>query len=1072
MAKKAQDLSLMIAKVFNECQESNAIHARKMKELMALRASSPGRFVEPYWKTLRPLFLAQKRVLGTERLVKVLAGFAAYRDEKNAQDSDAFLEEFLKMLLSLSSASHKTIRFRSCQIISEIIMRLPDDAEVSNDVWDEVIDCMKQRMQDKVPTVRAFAVRALARFASDSENEDIVDLYRQVLAGEHNAEVRKMLVLSMPPSKLTAMDVIERTLDISDSVRNSAYIVLAKNFPLQSLSIKHRAIILQRGLADRSLSVTKECLKMLKDSWLTNSSHGDPINLLKFLDVETYELVGEAVMEELLKTGMVPFQDGLCIDQFVIPVQVTNNGNGSRGIPLIEAEVALYWRTLCAHLQTEAQAKGSDAAATAGAEAAVYAAVASDNNDLLEKLLPATVADYVDLVKAHLFAGPNYRFTSRQLLLLGVMLDFSDASNRKVASAFIKELLYRPLEHEVDEEDGTKVLIGDGINLGGDRNWARAVSDLARKVHASAGEFEDVVISVVEELACPCRERGADFMQWMHCLAVTGLLLENIKSFKSLRGKPIEASEILHSLLLPAAKHIHMDVRRVAVRCLGLFGLAEGKPSHEMVKQLRISFINGPSSVSIIAGKALFDLAMWHSPEEVDRAVGLGLSTPSPDDNGISPSGNSCDGDDDLGLGVVDLLYSGFDREQWDNCSDAGDHQTVRAVLAEGFAKMLLQSKNYPSISSSMHPLIFGKLIKLYFSEETKELHRLRQCLSVFFEQYPALSDDHKRSISEAFIPTIRAEWPGVNGQSGSPVMVSAQRRRATQMSHFMLQMMQAPLYKFFEEGQENQSNEKDSSSPTDLKLDTLGLESGEEGLAIRIGVEVVSYPIKKTAAGKSYLSALCKAVVLLHFRPSEQEAIKCMRKLLGCMAELVQVDKLLLKELNALASHIKALDEHPDQELSLDRTKFIFGKLGLDDKFDIEELSTSAPTPVAPSTRRTTTRRRVRPAVSSDDEDASPPCPMPVTSVTIATRSQRVSKTAAMSKMAAKNLELEASDEESDLTSEETADRSDYEFAFEGQGNAIDEREKVKKRENGSPVSSRSQAKHVLGAVAQNELE
>lgn len=54
------------------------------------------------------------------------------------------------------------------------------------------------------------------------------------------------------------------------------------------------------------------------------------------------------------------------------------------------------------------QIKGSDAAATAGTEAAVYAAEATDNNDLLERVLPATVSDYIELVKAHLAAGETY----------------------------------------------------------------------------------------------------------------------------------------------------------------------------------------------------------------------------------------------------------------------------------------------------------------------------------------------------------------------------------------------------------------------------------------------------------------------------------------------------------------------------------------------------------------------------------------------------------------------------------------------------------------------------------------
>lgn len=66
-------------------------------------------------------------------------------------------------------------------------MRLPDDAEVSSDFWDKVIDHMKVRVQDKVPLVRMFAVRALSRFANDSENGDILNLFLEMIPMEQNA---------------------------------------------------------------------------------------------------------------------------------------------------------------------------------------------------------------------------------------------------------------------------------------------------------------------------------------------------------------------------------------------------------------------------------------------------------------------------------------------------------------------------------------------------------------------------------------------------------------------------------------------------------------------------------------------------------------------------------------------------------------------------------------------------------------------------------------------------------------------------------------------------------------------
>lgn len=146
--------------------------------------------------------------------------------------------------------------------------------------------------------------------------------------------------------------------------------------------------------------------------------------------------------------------------------------------------------------------------------------------------------------------GPNYRFACRQLLLLGALLDFSDATSRKVAGEFVQELLHKPLNQEIDE-NGNDVVVEDGINLGGEKDWATAVSELARKVYAASGEFDEVVLDVVVELAQPCRERAADWKQWLHCLAVTGLLLENVQSFYWMQGKDFEPADILHSLLLP-----------------------------------------------------------------------------------------------------------------------------------------------------------------------------------------------------------------------------------------------------------------------------------------------------------------------------------------------------------------------------------------------------------------------------------------------------------------------------------------------------------------------------------------
>ena len=95
-----------------------------------------------------------------------------------------------------------------------------------------------------------------------------------------------------------------------------------------------------------------------------------------------------------------------------------------------------------------------------------------------------------------------------------------------------------------------------------------------------------------------------------------------------------------------------------------------------------------------------------------------------------------------------------------------------------------------------------------------------------------------QKYLSKAFIPVMRSMWPGVDGNAGgSAVFVSNMRKRAVQASRFMLQMMQAPLYKMKNET-EDASGSSDCQETGDGAVDP-PLECGDEGLAIRIATEV-----------------------------------------------------------------------------------------------------------------------------------------------------------------------------------------------------------------------------------------
>lgn len=55
----------------------------------------------------------------------------------------------------------------------------------------------------------------------------------------------------------------------------------------------------------------------MKEEWLAKCCNGDPVKFLKYLDVETYESVGESVMKALLEAGLIQVHDGESIQKYI-----------------------------------------------------------------------------------------------------------------------------------------------------------------------------------------------------------------------------------------------------------------------------------------------------------------------------------------------------------------------------------------------------------------------------------------------------------------------------------------------------------------------------------------------------------------------------------------------------------------------------------------------------------------------------------------------------------------------------------------------------------------------------------
>ncbi|KAM6574249.1 hypothetical protein CsatA_022576 [Cannabis sativa] len=232
-------------------------------------------------------------------------------------------------------------------------------------------------------------------------------------------------------------------------------------------------------------------------------------------------------------------------------------------------------------------------------------------------------------------------------------------------------------------------------------------------------------------------------------------------------------------------------------------------------------------------------------------------------------------------------------------------------------------------------------------------------------------------------------------------------RKRAVQASRFMLQMMQAPLY-------------EDSVEPP--------LECGEEGLAIRIAIEVSNFPNKKTFA---YISAISKILVMLHFRSSEQDAIKLMRRILDTVTTSVSTtDRDLIKELKRMVNHLSEVDRNVDDEQlpAQDQANLIFGRLEVDFNLDPTVSDKTIQSPIPRSTKPKRGKRQVRQqetsSSSEEEEEEEEEERSPTSIVPVNRQSERASKTAALSKITASRapkIAEEEEEEESEVTSDES---------------------------------------------------
>ncbi|GJD09378.1 Condensin complex subunit 3 [Galdieria sulphuraria] len=401
MSEASEEAKKSVFEAFDTAKSSNASFNRSLKLLEKANATDSKSFLEVFLTCLNRILLVYTKDPKAERLVHFVVKFVNSKFEVLFGDSPVDLfTVIVAYLIQHSSASEKSIRYRCCQILAEILQNREEESEISEELWNAITHTMQIRCRDRISSVRSQALRALSRMQDPYEAEDpITRTFLQLLKNDTAPSVRSTALHYVAISDQSLPLIIQRTRDTSEEVRIQAYMVLREKVDPRALSIQQRITILRDGLKSRSQNVRRCCVGMLKQGWLEGSCESNLTKLVKLLDVETNEENAVIILQALFRESDIP-----------VTVDVNELSN----------ETAIILKAKIAHYRE-----------------------CSDESSI--DLFIPSVQVYCDiLVYFH-----RHSFIARQLLDISEYLDFGDEAGRIHFLRIIKQFL---LDQQLDTE--------------------------------------------------------------------------------------------------------------------------------------------------------------------------------------------------------------------------------------------------------------------------------------------------------------------------------------------------------------------------------------------------------------------------------------------------------------------------------------------------------------------------------------------------------------------------------------------------------------------------------------------
>ena len=216
--------ALTVPSAFHTAQLSFAKHRKCVEGLQAARSQAPDVAVwdDEFFQCVVCVLPIYKREAAAERVVEFIVRFATQHGGETDMD-EAFVEALCLRLLQLHASKDKAVRFRVTQIAGRIMNAMAEEAEVSDGLFDAIEAAMLARCRDKVPLVRAWALKALFRLQDPSNGADPVTAELLRLMNEDtDKQVRMAAISTVAPSKHAIRAILLRVRDACPEVRRSS----------------------------------------------------------------------------------------------------------------------------------------------------------------------------------------------------------------------------------------------------------------------------------------------------------------------------------------------------------------------------------------------------------------------------------------------------------------------------------------------------------------------------------------------------------------------------------------------------------------------------------------------------------------------------------------------------------------------------------------------------------------------------------------------------------------------------------------------------------------------------------